>query len=205
MDPPKRRVKVIIIGAAVSGLTLAHMLERAGIDFVILERGKEVAFAGGASIGLQPNALRILDQLGLYEDICAATVPIKTAYHRRPNGSVIAGSQFAGELERRHGYPIMFLEREELLHILERKLENRSKILCLQHVVNIQHDRNRAVVTTASGDAFEGDIVVGADGVRSFTRQTMWKNLAITEPKVSQKESSGDIALTKSSSTFQIH
>ncbi|KAL3474475.1 hypothetical protein BJX99DRAFT_271659 [Aspergillus californicus] len=191
MASSSQSLRVIIIGAAVSGLTLAHMLERAGIDFVILERGREVAFAGGASIGLQPNALRILDQLGLYEEICATTVPIKTAYHRRSDGSVIGGSKFAGELHRRHGYPILFLEREELLHILYRTLKGLSKVICSQKVVDIHYDLDRAVAVTATGETFEGDIIVGADGVRSFTREAIWKNLRTTEPDVAQKESTG--------------
>jgi 2-polyprenyl-6-methoxyphenol hydroxylase-like FAD-dependent oxidoreductase len=61
--------KVIIVGGSVSGLTLANMLEKLNIDYVVLESYKTIAPQVGASIGLQANGLRILDQLG-----CADTL-----------------------------------------------------------------------------------------------------------------------------------
>ncbi|OGE54989.1 hypothetical protein PENARI_c005G00511 [Penicillium arizonense] len=188
MGSSKKVFRVIIVGAAVSGLSLAHMLERAGIDFVLLERGEKVAFSGGASIGLQPNALRIMDQLGLYEEIYASTVPVETAFHRRSDGSVISASKFAHKLERRHGYPILFLEREELLEILYRNLRGKSKIFCSHKVVDIQCDQNRTIAVTDNGATFEGDIIIGADGVHSFTRQAIWNKLETTEPQVAKRE-----------------
>lgn len=59
--------KVVIAGASVSGLSLANMLEKFNIDYVILEAYPNVAPQLGASIGLLPSGLRILDQLGCYE------------------------------------------------------------------------------------------------------------------------------------------
>ncbi|KAM0607061.1 hypothetical protein ACHAP1_003779, partial [Verticillium nonalfalfae] len=59
--------KVIIVGGSVAGLSLANMLEALGIDFILLEAHKIIAPQLGASIGLLPNGLRILDQLGCYE------------------------------------------------------------------------------------------------------------------------------------------
>lgn len=165
------------------------MLERAGIDFIVLERGAEVAFAGGASIGLQPNALRIIDQLGLYEHVYATTVPVETAYHRRPDGSVVGASKFAGILEKRHGYPILFFEREELLQILYRNLRSKEKVFCSHKVVRIESNEEHAIAVVDNGATFEGDIVVGADGVHSLTREVIWRGMGRTEPEVAQKES----------------
>lgn len=58
--------KVVIVGGSVAGLALANMLERAGIDFVILEAGREIAPQVGASISIQPQMARILDQIGCW-------------------------------------------------------------------------------------------------------------------------------------------
>lgn len=58
--------KVIIVGGSVSGLALANMLERVGIDFIILEAGREMAPQVGASISIQPQMARILDQIGCW-------------------------------------------------------------------------------------------------------------------------------------------
>lgn len=61
--------KVIIAGGGIAGLTLAIMLERFDIDYVILEAYSKIAPPVGASVGLFPNGLRILDQLGCYDEI----------------------------------------------------------------------------------------------------------------------------------------
>lgn len=61
--------KVVIAGGSVAGLALANILEKLGIDFIVLEACPEIASQAGASIGLVPNGLRILDQIGCYPAI----------------------------------------------------------------------------------------------------------------------------------------
>ena len=67
--------KVIIVGGGVSGLTLANALERADIDYVLLERREEIAPYVGASVAITANGARVLDQLGCYETILEQTAP----------------------------------------------------------------------------------------------------------------------------------
>ncbi|KAI1026380.1 hypothetical protein LB503_012854 [Fusarium chuoi] len=62
--------KVIIVGAGVTGLTLAHCLAKAGIDFVLLDKGV-VAPSFGTTITLQPHGCRILHQLGCLDGVLA--------------------------------------------------------------------------------------------------------------------------------------
>lgn len=64
--------RVVIVGASVTGLATALALESAGIDFVVLEGGV-IAPPVGASIALMGPAFRILDQLGCYDEILAAS------------------------------------------------------------------------------------------------------------------------------------
>ncbi|GAW26859.1 putative fad binding domain protein [Rosellinia necatrix] len=70
MDPPCDRVepkastRIVIVGGGVAGLSLANMLERAGIDFVVLEAYEKIAPQLGASIAIYPQFARILDQIG---------------------------------------------------------------------------------------------------------------------------------------------
>jgi 2-polyprenyl-6-methoxyphenol hydroxylase-like FAD-dependent oxidoreductase len=67
--PANEKFKIIIVGGGVAGLTLANMLEKFDIDYVLLEAYHDIAPQVGASIGMFPNGLRILDQLGCYEPI----------------------------------------------------------------------------------------------------------------------------------------
>ena len=57
---------VLIVGGSIAGLSLANMLERAGIEFIILEAYKEIAPQVGASIAIYPHFARILDQIGCW-------------------------------------------------------------------------------------------------------------------------------------------
>jgi 2-polyprenyl-6-methoxyphenol hydroxylase-like FAD-dependent oxidoreductase len=100
--------RVIIAGGGIAGLTLANALERAGIDFVLLEGRSEIAPQVGASIGrlssrsyrcamisltfntgIFPNGCRILDQLGCMDDIEAVTEPLLWAGDHYENGDYI--------------------------------------------------------------------------------------------------------------------
>lgn len=63
------KFKAIIVGGSVAGLTLAHTFDSAGIDYVLLEGRDTVIPASGATIVIMPNGARILDQLGVYEQM----------------------------------------------------------------------------------------------------------------------------------------
>lgn len=82
--------KIIIAGGSVAGLALANMLERFGIDFVVLEAYPRIAPQVGASIGLLPNGLRILDQLGCYEASRAKSEELyQHGFYRGSDGEMI--------------------------------------------------------------------------------------------------------------------
>lgn len=87
----KRSFKVLICGAGVSGLSLALMLERLGIDYLVLEAYPEVTASVGAAVVLLPNGLRILDQLGVYESFKKQhdQGPVTDAKFFSPEGQVL--------------------------------------------------------------------------------------------------------------------
>lgn len=67
---------VIVVGAGPVGLYTAHALEKAGIDYVLLERQPSVLNFSGQLIFTWPQTVRLLDQLGLYEDARKVAMPI---------------------------------------------------------------------------------------------------------------------------------
>lgn len=81
--------RVIIGGGGLSGLTLANALERAGVDYILLEGRDTIAPQVGASIGIFPNAGRILDQLGCFDAIEKVITPLGTYNNRYSNGDLI--------------------------------------------------------------------------------------------------------------------
>lgn len=57
--------KVIVVGGGPVGLTAAHALHAAGIDFVLLEQRSSMIEKSGASLVLDPTTMRVMSQLGL--------------------------------------------------------------------------------------------------------------------------------------------
>jgi 2-polyprenyl-6-methoxyphenol hydroxylase-like FAD-dependent oxidoreductase len=90
MAASKKNLRVIIVGGSIAGLTLAHSLQRCGIDFVVLEANDDIAPQVGASIGFFANGARVLDQLGVFDDVLEEIVPAKTVYYWSDAAKLIA-------------------------------------------------------------------------------------------------------------------
>jgi len=82
--------RVIIAGGSVTGLSLANMLQKNGIDFVLLEAYPEIAPQVGASIGLLPHGNRILDQIGAFKEILKLAPPVDHYNFRNSKGVLLA-------------------------------------------------------------------------------------------------------------------
>lgn len=64
---PSPCFRVIVIGGGPIGLTAAHSLYLAGIDFVVLERRDNIVEDKGASLVIHPHTMRVMHQFGLLE------------------------------------------------------------------------------------------------------------------------------------------
>lgn len=87
----KNSFKVLICGGGVSGLSLALMLEKLEIDYLVFEAYPEVTANVGAAVVLLPNGLRILDQLGVYDSFKEQydEAPVTDAKFFSPEGRVL--------------------------------------------------------------------------------------------------------------------
>jgi 2-polyprenyl-6-methoxyphenol hydroxylase-like FAD-dependent oxidoreductase len=81
--------KVIIIGGSVAGLTLANILERYGIEYILLEKYNDIAPQLGASIGILPYGSMVLDQLGVEEKISSMCERVETQQMFGPDGECL--------------------------------------------------------------------------------------------------------------------
>lgn len=74
---------------------------------------------------------------------------------------------------RRHGYPMLFFDRQRLLQILYEQIKRKDRVIVQSRIESIKHLENSVRVQTIDGKTYEGDMVVGADGVHSAVRQEM--------------------------------
>ncbi|KAJ5995781.1 hypothetical protein N7481_002758 [Penicillium waksmanii] len=160
------------------------MLEKNGIDFLVLEAYRDIAPQAGASIGLLPNGLRILDQLGCYERVLAESeYPVEKVTFRDSRGKVFwSFEDFNERISERHGYPCVFFDRRMLIQILYDKIQQKDKILTSERVVTVKNHPTHVAITTQSGKEFTGTFVVGADGIHSAVRQQMWESAQKLDP-----------------------
>ncbi|KAL2783205.1 hypothetical protein BJX66DRAFT_349697 [Aspergillus keveii] len=170
----KTDLRVIIVGGSVAGLTLAHCLEKANINHVVLEKRAEISPQEGAFLGIWPNGGRIFDQLGVYADLEKCTVPIHKMRVRFPDGFSFS-SELPRRVEERFGYPIISLDRQKVLEILHDRYPVKSNIHINKRVTEIQQTEREAQVITDDGTVYTGDLVVGADGIHSAVRAEMWR------------------------------
>lgn len=74
--PASKKLKVTIVGGGIGGLSLANMFEKAGIDYIVLEKAATIR-ALGSSLGLDASTLRVVEQLGLLDDFLKVSKPVR--------------------------------------------------------------------------------------------------------------------------------
>ncbi|KAK3298730.1 uncharacterized protein B0H64DRAFT_386005 [Chaetomium fimeti] len=166
-------MRVVIVGSGLSGLVMGHCLLKAGIDdFVILERRPDPMERSGSVIGFFPHTFRILDQLGLLKDFRQLSEPVHHWIHLDPRGRTISDGEFFDRIQANHGYFSMFFMRCEVMELLYSKLPNRERyVLPNKKVTAVKQDDSSVTVTCADGSVYEGDVLVGCDGVHSAVRR----------------------------------
>jgi 2-polyprenyl-6-methoxyphenol hydroxylase-like FAD-dependent oxidoreductase len=95
-------MRMIIVGAGPAGLFLAHALTRLGMtDFVILEKRQSLDEESGNGLGLWPQSVRVLDQLGLLEAAQSVSEPLKRNIHLDSRGTLLAEEAFFTVVEKK--------------------------------------------------------------------------------------------------------
>jgi 2-polyprenyl-6-methoxyphenol hydroxylase-like FAD-dependent oxidoreductase len=159
--------KAIIIGAGVGGLSAAIALQRAGIETVVLERHADprTIESGGAFI-LWNNAMKALARLELAADVERAGAALEVAEWRTPRGQAIA-SWPVGDISREVGASAIGVRRTDLQSTLVRAAGDlRLGVRC----VGFSEDPDGVTVRIADGGTERGDVLIGADGIRSMVR-----------------------------------
>lgn len=162
---------IAIIGAGLSGLCLALALHSENIPCEIYESRAEPLSIGGA-IMLSPNALKILDDLGIYSRLTPLAYNFDKLYFRTEEDKLLDVFEF-GSAEK-HGYQGMRIYRFELVRVLLDALADRGiepkygkKFI---RVINEDVEGGSVTWEFADGSTASAALLVGADGIHARVR-----------------------------------
>ena len=182
-------VPILVIGGGIGGMTTALALAQAGFDAHIVERSPEFGEIG-AGIQLAPNALRVLDGLGLLPELSALAVrPRHLVFMHADTGRHLTTVDFGAPFERRYGYAYIVMHRGDLLTVLHEacKADERITLEISRDVIELIDHGGTAQVRFADGDSYDCDAVVGADGLWSTARQLICDDRPITDKFVAYR------------------
>ncbi|MCY3840526.1 MAG: FAD-dependent monooxygenase [Gammaproteobacteria bacterium] len=170
-----RPLKALVAGGGIGGLTAALCLAKRGHDVTVFEQARGFDEVG-AGIQLSPNCTRVLHDLGLEGPLRAtAFLPQGVQFRDWRDGRVIAQSALDADAVRRFGFPYYHIHRADLLRVLVDAALTRPNIALLRDAEVRRFDQDAAQVRlTAVGGDYDGDVLVGADGIHSTVRSRLW-------------------------------
>ncbi|MCM3767132.1 FAD-dependent monooxygenase [Neobacillus niacini] len=166
---------IIIVGGGIGGLAAALAIQETGKSIAIFEQAPEFGEVG-AGIQLAPNAIEVLDRLGVKEEILKHSVfpkrlVLKDVYTAKELATLDLGEGFQKEF----GQPYIVLHRSDLHRVLYEACQKRPNIQFFtnQTIQTAEQNGNTVTIVNQSGETFTAEAVIGADGVKSKMRKLL--------------------------------
>jgi len=164
--------RVAIIGGGIGGLAAARALHRRGLEVAVYEAAPELREIG-AGVSLGPNAMKVLRALGLEDAVRA----IAGRYDRRVSRNWRTGRLISQTSQRQqaqlYGCPGTTVHRADLLDVLADSLPS-GMVTLGSRCTGIEPDGDVAVARFRDGSEVEADVIVGADGIHSVVRTSLF-------------------------------
>ncbi|OMC46991.1 2-polyprenyl-6-methoxyphenol hydroxylase [Mycobacterium sp. IS-2888] len=168
LPPPRRPLRVLVVGAGVSGISVARGLLRDGHDVTVFDQRTDTR-AGGGAVTIWSNGETVLRQLGVDMDgagqLLSGVQVLTSRGHRIANLDVTT-------MVKRLGAPVRMVPRQVLLERLLAGLPT-NRIRCGSRAVGIATTSTGVRVEFEDGSAVEGDLLIGADGLHSMVRDVV--------------------------------
>ena len=165
-------LKVVVVGAGLGGLTAAVALAKRGIDVTVLEQSDELGEIG-AGVQLAPNAMRVARELGIEQDVLAASYePNRHVIRSWRSGRELAATQLKGVLHEAYGGGYYGFHRADLHRVLQKHFPA-DRVRLGVKCTGVRQDAGGATVLLEGGEEVRADAVIGADGVHSAIRAAL--------------------------------
>ncbi|WP_310373016.1 FAD-dependent monooxygenase [Rhodoferax ferrireducens] len=165
--------RLLIAGAGIGGMAAALAGAKAGWEVQLMERASTFSEIG-AGIQIGPNVTRLLYRWGLQHAVDAVAafpqrLQVRDALSARELGVLTLGAT----IQQRYGAPYAAIHRADLHALLHSAVARHSgtTLLLNQDLQQFGQTRNTVTVRSASMEQYEGDALVGADGLWSPVRQ----------------------------------
>ncbi|CAN4082906.1 unnamed protein product [Withania somnifera] len=177
---PPKKLKVLVAGGGIGGLVFALAANKKGFDVLVFERDLSAIRGEGqyrGPIQIQSNALAALEAIDM--DVAEEIMNAGCITGQRINGLVdgISGNwyckfdTFTPAVEG--GLPVTRVSGMTLQQILARGV-GVDILLNESNVVNFEDDGEKVTVVLENGQRYTGDLLVGADGIRSKVRTNLF-------------------------------
>lgn len=164
MQTQKR--KALVVGGGIGGLTAALALRRGGWDVAVYEQAPELKEVG-SGLMVSTNAMRLLFELGL-KDIVSRGREVTHGEMAAWSGEVLAAHSLEA-LARRCGAPSVVFHRAALHSALAEAFGGEGVHLGAR-LQGFEDDGHTVVARFEDGREARGDLLVGADGLKSRVR-----------------------------------
>ena len=163
---------VLIIGGGIGGNSLALFLKKAGITSTVYEAYAYKDAVGGG-LGLAPNGMNVLAALGLAETVQErGTLNVENCFYNE-RGRILA--RYKNGTVKQYGQPGVSLTRASLHDILTEAAKKQGiQIEYQKRLQNVSYQGEKVTAHFADGTQAEGDLLIGADGIHSKTRQVVF-------------------------------
>ena len=167
-----RTPRILVVGGGIGGLAAALAFERQRAEVIVCEQSPKLSEIG-AGIGLAPNAIKALRALGLEEKINAIGWASEFAVIRSWQDGRPISRAYQGDYRDKFGAPTLTAHRADLLGILAGALTT-TDIRPGMRCIGVETRAGAAAARFADGSEIEADIVVGADGIHSKVRESLF-------------------------------
>ena len=170
----KQDLPYIIIGGGIGGLACALALARKGFHSLLLEQAAEFGEIG-AGIQLGPNVFRMFEKLGVTDKVNKLAVfPEYLMMRDTITTDVVTRINLDQTFLDRFKHPYGVIHRADLHTALLDACKEYPAFITLktsQKVTDIEDKGHSVTVRTEAGESYEGQALVGADGLWSIVRQ----------------------------------
>jgi len=162
---------VVIVGAGPTGLTLAGILARERVPFVLVDRLAEGSNTSRAAV-VHARTLEVLEEIEVTDRLRAGGLVVPR-FTLRDRDRVLLTIRFDG-LSTRYPYTLMIPQNATEAILLARLREMGGDVLRPHEVADVRQDADGVTATVTADGGFRtlrGRYLVGADGMHSVVRE----------------------------------